>query len=812
MTSTVGTRATKSYGDGKEDTKNSILNILRLLDLNKVNRLKILNFIAEGGFGSVSTCTYEGTEFLIKTLKTIELKAYLDEFKLTYKYRNPGIPKVIAAYEPDSKTLSEDSTVEIGVMFEFINGQTLNGLLYKREKGKKKKQDFTIPLISRIYYMIQLTSCMSFLHDQNLVHRDLKPDNLIIDCFNNLKVIDFGISIPHNTVIDLTSTSNSYTMKYVPVDLKFREMSSSIEDSDKQLGIDENLPVYYQITKAFDVWCVGLILCEVLLGGEPWGGKSEDRIIGLICEIEEETKNDFEYPIPKADKISIDKEQTKEKLIKLVKNCTKFDPEARMTMREINLFLWEIFKYEVKSDYLNNITKENKDQEKFKEFAKQIIEQQKIGYRRSDERVDFENPLITLFKNSIRYAQSEIYLLNEKMTEIENSLLELEENSYSSNIKGKQYVYMTYNEFDDSIVGLVFPENKQVIKHSLMMNLYITKNYKMKNPSCLNYNNKLYMIGGMIIDTKLLSTNDSYTENIVKGTMISSQNFRKTPAVNNLQKEYLEIFGSNYFKTRKVLCFNYFDDKINQLPDMNVPRAYASGVIYKNQLVVAGDDDTVEMLDIGNIENSNFFSVEQWKVICTLQNKVYSPLFVNWKNSILYIISQFQQSGKCQNTLQIQYIKGISQVVTSYLVDIKDSITHDVQLRGVYYNFSIEDIIFVFASGFIEGHLKHYIIELAPMNKRSVKYELVGIREIYTENPFNIEIEKTLRKFSKQNIKENNPIQMKSMYEKLFKFDNSFFIHDSLQFYEYDDNLYYYTMNILKTGLTIRQFNIDTIK
>ena len=96
-----------------------------------------------------------------------------------------------------------------------------------------------MPEIDAKRFLKQIMKGAKYLYANGIIHRDLKPDNLIIDCFNNLKVIDFGISIPHNTVIDLTSISNSYTMKYVPVDLKFKEMSASLEESDKQLGIED---------------------------------------------------------------------------------------------------------------------------------------------------------------------------------------------------------------------------------------------------------------------------------------------------------------------------------------------------------------------------------------------------------------------------------------------------------------------------------------------------------------------------------------------------------------------------------------------
>lgn len=874
MTSTLRTITQKNLStDGKSDTRNYILNILRQFDLNKVNNINNIYFIAEGGFGTVSTCKYIDTEFLLKTLKTIETKAYMDEFKLTYKFRNPGIPKVIAAYDPsnninsnnkldfinsnqnstnntqnkDVNNSNQDNTInnleesslsnDIGVLFEYVNGQTLNNLLYKREKGKKKKLDVQIPLIKKLYYMIQLNSILEFLHDHNLVHRDLKPDNIIIDINDNLKVIDFGISIKDNTVIDLNSILNSYTLKYVPVDLKYTEMSTSVESCEDiiELQAEDSIPIYYNITTAFDIWCLGLILAEVLLGVEPWNGKNEDKIIGLICEIEDGDKFNFIYPLPKREKMSYTtKEYSLNKIIEIVKQCTNYDPKKRPSTKEIKKKLWEVFIYEVKFDFQTKMELDNEDQEKFKENTLKLINNIKnkknisvdipsmnnnIIESKHKYLLNIENPLITIFKNSIRRSKTEIIMINEKIIEIENNMLEMEESNHKSSIKGKQYIYMTYNEFDDSILAIIFPDSKQVIKNDFIMNLHKHKNYKLKNPYCLNYKNRLYMIGGMIIDTK-------HTLNSTGGSNFNYNNDKNILSminVNNkwnflLQKFYLDIFGNNYFKTRKSIVFDYFSDITYQLPDMNKPRAFASAIVFKEYLVVCGDDETLEKLNISTYNKNNefdsyvFSQTNQWEFMGKLASIVYSPVMVNYNNEVLYIISMIKE-----NKLKIYIIRSLNfqNIIEPIILDFSDIVKTNVLLRGNYYNFSLDNKLFLIVSenhNLLDTNNKHYSIELSFESLRSYVLEIKGIQEIQTNNPFNIELEKSIRKQSKQNIHENNIDKFSIVKDTMVLFDNSFFIHNSLDFYSYDDDLYYFTLNILKKNLTIRSFSLDIFK
>lgn len=800
------------------DAKTYIMNILTQLDLNKITNIQILDFIAEGGFGIVSTCKYLGTEFLIKTLKIIETKAYMDEFKLTYKFRNSGIPKVIAAFEStesksreikDENLNNDDNEAQkydkdIGVIFEFIKGIALNSVLYKKEKGKKKKNDLPISLITKLDWLVQMCSCIEFLHDHNLVHRDLKPDNIIIDNINCLKVLDFGISIKNNTEIDLMSGQNCYTMKYVPVDLKYMEINGGdLLECNKNKTETEKVVIPYKITTSFDVWCVGLIISEVLSGVEPWNGKSEDKIINSIIMIDEETKNEFEYPIPNESKFDITKDHTKKEIIYLIRDCTKFNPDERPKMDKIKKKLWELFEYEVKTDYQSFIALQNKDKNLFEKETKSIVKALKNKVKKQKE-MKFEDPLNLLFRNINKKLKTEITIINEKLTEIENDKLEQLENKENDAIKGNIYAYLTYNEFDDSIIGITFPENKSYVNNSVMKGLFGDKNYKFKNPFCLNHNNRLYILGGFIIDNKSQEEKNQSNEN---NNISSKFKTKKDLKIESYQKqnEYLEIFGNNYNTCRKVIRYNFNDNKVSELPSMIHSRGHISSIIYKGFLFAMGDGNTVEMLNITSLEKSNQVTLDVWEIFCTLPNYVYSPILVNKSNEFLYIISLNQ------NYLEILLIKGMKKNVSIRGIDLDKPYF----LKGVYYNFAIEDVIYLFLSykSDFDNSEKFYCLAILATAINKNKFENnYYIYEVFPESPFNSVVEKTLKKISFTNIKfnENNPNEKCEDNIKLF--NNTFFIHNNSEFYYYDEVLYYYSLNPIKTGLSLRKFPVSLFK
>ena len=73
------------------------------------------------------------------------------------------------------------------IVMEYLPNGVLLDIITKADR-------FTEP-IARTYFKQILTAMKSF-HDNGLAHRDLKPENLMIDQNYNLKLIDFGLSVP----------------------------------------------------------------------------------------------------------------------------------------------------------------------------------------------------------------------------------------------------------------------------------------------------------------------------------------------------------------------------------------------------------------------------------------------------------------------------------------------------------------------------------------------------------------------------------------------------------------------------------------
>src|SRR5690625_455321 len=146
-------------------------------------------------------------------------------------------PNIVNIYD-----VGEEEHILYMVM-EYVDGMTL----------KEYIQRFgPIAVREAIAIMKQITSAITHAHENNIVHRDIKPQNIMIDTYGNVKVTDFGIAVA------LSATSLTQT--------------NSILGSVHYLSPEQARG--RMATRKSDIYSLGMVFYELLTGALPFSGQS----------------------------------------------------------------------------------------------------------------------------------------------------------------------------------------------------------------------------------------------------------------------------------------------------------------------------------------------------------------------------------------------------------------------------------------------------------------------------------------------------------------------------------------------------------
>ena len=137
---------------------------------------------AGGSFSTIHDCKWRGTNIVVKkpiANNIINIMEFLQEIQICSTLRHPNLVQFLGITFNHS---------EIIILFEKIYGSNLEEFI------NRKNSMITAPVQKHI--VSQLITTFKFLHNCNppIIYRDLKPANVLIDKFYNIKLTDFGLS------------------------------------------------------------------------------------------------------------------------------------------------------------------------------------------------------------------------------------------------------------------------------------------------------------------------------------------------------------------------------------------------------------------------------------------------------------------------------------------------------------------------------------------------------------------------------------------------------------------------------------------
>jgi len=146
-----------------------------------IGKYKILHKLGSGGFGTV----YLAEDTILKTQRALKVphrlgmqndKSLQECILQTKLLDHPHIVKLLTVDIVDQTVL---------MVMEYIKGTDLEKILDEKD---------CLPIGSALRYFRQLLSALDFAHSHKVIHRDIRPSNILINEEDNVKVADFGTS------------------------------------------------------------------------------------------------------------------------------------------------------------------------------------------------------------------------------------------------------------------------------------------------------------------------------------------------------------------------------------------------------------------------------------------------------------------------------------------------------------------------------------------------------------------------------------------------------------------------------------------
>ncbi|KZV19164.1 hypothetical protein F511_38460 [Dorcoceras hygrometricum] len=255
--------------------------------------LKFESKVASGSYGDLYKGTYCSQEVAIKILKTERLntelqKEFAQEVYIMRKVRHKNVVQFIGACTKPPN---------LCIVTEFMSGGSVYDYLHKQ------RGTFKLPSLLKV--AIDVSKGMNYLHQNNIIHRDLKAANLLMDENEVVKVADFGVARVRAETGVMTAETGTY-----------RWMAPEVI---------EHKPYDHKA----DVFSFGVVLWELLTGKLPYEYLTPlQAAVGVV-------QKGLRPTIPK---------HTNPKLVELLERCWQQDPTLRPDFSEVTEILRKISK------------------------------------------------------------------------------------------------------------------------------------------------------------------------------------------------------------------------------------------------------------------------------------------------------------------------------------------------------------------------------------------------------------------------------------------------------------------------------------
>lgn len=235
----------------------------------RISHYEILDQIGEGGMGIVHKAKdltldrIVAIKFLPPHMASSEenKKRFMQEARAAASLSHPNIMSIYEISEFEKSVF---------MVMEFVEGQTLKSYISKLKSGSG------IPFLKATEWMSIIANGLKAAHDKEIIHRDIKSENIMISPDEQIKIMDFGIAkLKGSSGMTKTGTSLG-TLAYMA--------------PEQAQGLSADL--------RSDIWSLGVVFYEMLTGETLFKAEHEAALLYLIVNEEPPAPSILDRKIP----------------------------------------------------------------------------------------------------------------------------------------------------------------------------------------------------------------------------------------------------------------------------------------------------------------------------------------------------------------------------------------------------------------------------------------------------------------------------------------------------------------------------------
>ena len=219
--------------------------------VRKVGKYEIISKVAEGGMGALYTARHPTLDrtVLLKKLTLRGGSQFTERFKrearIMMDFKNDHIVQVYDHFKEGQHYY---------IVEEYVDGISLDALI-RRERYLSND--------AAILILYEVCKALKYAHDKQVIHRDIKPGNILLSRQGEVKLVDFGIAT------SLEDTEDGLTREGMVLGTPSYIPPEQIDDAKS-------------VDRRADIYSLGVVLYEMLTGRTPFPGSFTAETIHLI--------------------------------------------------------------------------------------------------------------------------------------------------------------------------------------------------------------------------------------------------------------------------------------------------------------------------------------------------------------------------------------------------------------------------------------------------------------------------------------------------------------------------------------------------